>query len=94
MAISERTVEARISGRVQGVNFRSWTREQARSLGLSGWVKNERNGAVSALFSGDGEAVGTMIERLRAGPPMASVRDVEVKDIDPAETDGEFRITG
>ena len=94
MAISERTVEARVSGRVQGVNYRSWTREQARSLGLSGWVRNERAGAVRAMISGDGEAVGTMIERLRAGPPMASVREVEVQDVDPIEADGEFRIAG
>jgi acylphosphatase len=94
MGASERTVEARITGRVQGVSFRWWAREQARSLDLSGWVRNEHDGSVTARISGPAEAVGQMIERLRRGPPMASVRDVEIDDLDPVETDGEFRITG
>lgn len=94
MSNNERTVEARVTGEVQGVHFRRWTNDQARSLGLSGWVRNEPDGTVKVHFTGGAEAVGTMIERLRAGPPMASVREVEVQDVDPIEADGEFRIAG
>ena len=46
------TVRVRISGRVQGVWYRGWTVDEARRLGLSGWVRNRRDGSVEAVFSG------------------------------------------
>ena len=45
----ERAVRARISGTVQGVSYRVWTRGEAMRLGLTGWVRNERDGSVTAL---------------------------------------------
>jgi acylphosphatase len=70
-------VEARIRGRVQGVWFRQWTKGEAERRGLSGWVRNEPNGAVSALFAGPREAVDDMLVACRTGPPAARVDAVE-----------------
>jgi acylphosphatase len=71
-----RTVRVRIKGRVQGVCFRAWTERTASSLGLSGWVRNRRDGTVEALFSGASGRVGEMLDLCREGPPAAMVEDV------------------
>ena len=47
-----RTVRVRIAGRVQGVGYRYWTERVAGELGLTGWVRNRRDGTVEAVFSG------------------------------------------
>jgi acylphosphatase len=62
-----------ISGRVQGVWYRGWTVEQARSRDLAGWVRNRADGTVEALFCGPQETVRAMIEACRQGPPAARV---------------------
>lgn len=80
MTTRQRTVRVRISGRVQGVGFRAWTRSQSRSFGLVGWVRNEPDGSVSALISGQADSVSSMLERLRQGPPGASVSRIEAED--------------
>ena len=69
-------VLVRIEGRVQGVGFRYWVTREAARLGLDGWVRNRRDGAVEALFSGDGEAVRAMVSRCHHGPPVAVVTRV------------------
>jgi acylphosphatase len=74
----ERTVRVRIAGRVQGVSYRYWTRETAEALGLSGWVRNRRDGSVEALFSGAADEVAEMLQRCRDGPAAAVVDSVEV----------------
>jgi len=73
-----RTVRVRIEGHVQGVGFRYWTERAAAGLGLSGWVRNRRDGGVEAMFSGPAEDVAEMIERCHDGPPAAQVRFVKV----------------
>ena len=70
------TLRVRIRGRVQGVWFRGWTVDQARRLGLSGWVRNRLDGSVEAVFSGPEPAVRAAIELCRQGPPAALVREV------------------
>ncbi len=70
-------MQARATGRVQGVAFRAWTRARAETLGLSGWVRNNGDGSVSALFCGNEDAVETMIGDLWDGPGAASVTDVQ-----------------
>jgi acylphosphatase len=75
----------RVTGRVQGVFFRAWTREQARELGVSGWVRNCSDGSVEAHVEGDAEAVDRLIELLRMGPSGARVDDLAVRDADPEE---------
>lgn len=67
----------RIRGRVQGVWFRGWTSEQAKSRGLSGWVRNRVDGSVEALFIGPEPMVAAMIAACREGPPSAEVTRIE-----------------
>jgi acylphosphatase len=71
-------VRLRIAGRVQGVWYRGWTIDQARELGLDGWVRNRRDGSVEAVVSGPAEQVDDLIARCRMGPPAALVERVEV----------------
>jgi acylphosphatase len=74
---SEKTLRVIITGRVQGVCFRAWTFEEATRRNLSGWVRNRRDGAVEALFSGPPESVDEMLHVCRKGPPSARVDDIE-----------------
>jgi acylphosphatase len=74
--LEKRTVRVLITGRVQGVCFRTWTESTASALGLSGWVRNRRDGAVEALFSGAADRVGEMLGHCRQGPPAALVEEV------------------
>ncbi|MFW6279228.1 MAG: acylphosphatase [Bacillota bacterium] len=69
-----------ITGRVQGVGFRAFTRRNASQFGVKGWVKNLFDGRVEAVLSGGKDDVGQMINKLRQGPSMAMVQDIEVKD--------------
>jgi acylphosphatase len=73
----------RVTGRVQGVFFRAWTAEQARVLGICGWVRNAPDGSVEAHLQGEKWSVQRMIELLHRGPPSAEVDEVAVKDAVP-----------
>ncbi|MDQ8700254.1 acylphosphatase [Hyphomicrobium sp. LHD-15] len=77
-----RTEHVRIEGRVQGVGYRAWTRRTALSLGLTGWVRNRRDGSVEAVFQGPAEAVDTMIARCRRGPEMSDVSQVLLLEVE------------
>jgi acylphosphatase len=77
----------RVTGRVQGVFFRAWTREQAQALGVNGWVRNCPDGRVEAHVEGEEGAVDRMIEKMRRGPPSARVEDVRTWDVDPCDFD-------
>lgn len=81
----------RVTGRVQGVGFRWWAAGEAERLGLRGWVRNDRDGAVRALLIGPEAAVDAMLAALREGPRHARVDDVRST---PAGDDGStaFRI--
>jgi acylphosphatase len=67
-----------VSGRVQGVCYRAFTREAALELGLGGWVRNLPDGRVIAEIEGPREKVERLLEQLRIGPPRACVTDVNV----------------
>ena len=75
-------------GRVQGVFFRDSARREAERLGVAGWIANNSDGTVEAVFEGDEGAVETMIEFCRKGPGRADVERVEVTDEEPEGLDG------
>ncbi|MGA8571553.1 MAG: acylphosphatase [Desulfobaccales bacterium] len=66
-----------IEGRVQGVYFRAATRDEARALGLAGWVRNLADGRVEALFEGERPALEKMLAWCRQGPQYAYVVRLE-----------------
>ena len=69
-----------ITGRVQGVGFRFYMERKAREFGVTGWVRNRRDGAVEAVVQGTTGAVEAMIAWARRGPPSAVVAEVRVTD--------------
>jgi acylphosphatase len=81
------TVRVNITGRVQGVWYRAWTRQEAELRHLDGWVRNRLDGSVEAFFCGPEPQVTDMIKVCHTGPPMARVDDIQ---INPAEPDGEI----
>lgn len=68
-----------IRGVVQGVGFRFWTKGEATSRGLSGWVRNLDDGSVEALFEGEETAVKEMIEVSHQGPKYSEVNEVQTE---------------
>jgi len=78
-------VRVRITGRVQGVGYRDWTRAVARQLGLKGWVRNRVDDTVEALFAGEAATVDRMVAACRRGPSLARVDTVEVLPADAAD---------
>ena len=67
-----------ISGMVQGVFYRAFTRELAFALRLNGWVRNLRDGRVEALFEGDKRTIEQAIQQCYLGPSGARVANIEV----------------
>ena len=86
-----RNLRIRLTGRVQGVAFRDWMQGEARSLGLTGWVRNRRDGTVEATISGDPASIDDMLARCRHGPPAARVTDLAILSEDD-ETFADFEI--
>ncbi len=70
-------LQARVYGRVQGVGFRHFVWQQAQRLGLTGWVRNRRDGSVEVVAEGPRAALDQLLAALHEGPPAAWVRRVE-----------------
>ena len=83
----------RIYGRVQGVFFRNWAMDRARSLGVRGWVRNRRDGSVELLAFGTDEAVETLVAACRTGPPAARVERIEAEIVEGEGPPAGFRVT-
>lgn len=86
------SVAVHVFGKVQGVGFRAWTERVARGLGLTGWVGNEPDGSVRAVFTGTDQAVTAMLERVKEGPAGARVDRVATSPADPRDTEEDFRV--
>jgi acylphosphatase len=80
----DKAVEVRVTGMVQGVSFRAYTREQARGLGVTGWDRNEPDGSVAGHFEGPDHVVDALVEWCRHGPGYADVDDVSVTEAEPS----------
>lgn len=84
----KRRAHVYISGDVQGVSFRYYTRREAKRLGVKGWVRNLYDGRVEVLLEGEEVYIKRLIEWCRRGPPLARVREVEV---DWEDYEGEYK---
>lgn len=76
-----------VTGKVQGVFFRDFVRENAIRLGLTGWVRNISEGDVEMVVEGEKEKTLQLVEKLHQGPPAAQVKEVTVNWQAP---EGEF----
>jgi len=81
-----------VSGRVQGVWFRGATQEEARGLGVVGWVRNRRDGTVEVEAEGERGAVEALVAWAGHGPPGARVTHVETRWIAALGTEMEFEV--
>lgn len=77
-----------VSGRVQGVFFRDSCREEAQDAGVAGWVSNEDDGTVQALFEGAADDVERLVAWVHQGPGGAHVDHVDVRDAEPEGRSG------
>jgi len=68
-----------VHGRVQGVSFRMWVIDQARRLGLAGWVRNRHDGRVELLVKGPAERITELAALCWKGPELAKVDGVDVE---------------
>lgn len=80
------TRQLRITGHVQGVYYRASMAQQARALGVGGWVRNRRDGSVEALLTGPAEAVQALVEWAHRGPERARVQGVEATVVEGEQT--------
>jgi acylphosphatase len=79
------SMHLRISGRVQGVGYRAALQNAAQANGITGWVRNRRDGTVEAVLQGSPESIESVLAWARRGPPSARVSDLKAE---PAQ--GEF----
>jgi acylphosphatase len=81
-----------ITGRVQGVGYRYFAQEAAESLGLTGWVRNGWSREVELEAQGDPATLDLFIERLREGPPLSRVNDIDMHEIALVADDTSFEV--
>jgi acylphosphatase len=77
-----------VHGLVQGVFFRDTVRQRARSAGVGGWIRNNWDGTVEAVFEGEADAVQRLVDFCHAGPRGAQVVRVEVAEEVPEGLEG------
>ncbi len=88
--MERKRVRARVYGRVQGVAFREYTRQEAVRLGLSGWVGNRPDGTVEVVCEGASSQVDTLVAWLAIGSPFSQVSRVERTDESPRDDTPSF----
>ncbi len=76
------SVHVRVSGRVQGVFYRAFTKDRAAELGIKGWVRNIPGGGVEAVLEGERQKVGELLKRMKSGPSGAMVLGMELSELE------------
>ncbi len=85
-------VRAKIYGIVQHVGFRRFVRKHAQEMGLTGWIKNNLDGTVEAIFEGEDTMISDILEKCNKGPMLAMVDKVEIIEEDSKKEFDEFLI--
>jgi acylphosphatase len=85
-------VRATVRGRVQGVGFRAAAAEEARRLGLTGWVRNRLDGTVETLAEGPDADVDAFLDWLREGPSLAHVTGIDPEWLAPGGDGASFEV--
>lgn len=85
-------LKLRITGRVQGVSFRWYAKQQADALGITGYAKNLPDGSVEIVAEGPERKLEAFVAWCRKGPAAAQVQNVEIVSRGRAEGSGEFQI--
>ena len=88
----KKRVECAITGRVQMIMYRDFTKRNAQRLGLTGFVKNNSDGSVTAIAEGEKNDLRAFLKKLEKGPLLARVDYVEVVWKEPAGNFSDFRI--
>ncbi|MDA2922945.1 acylphosphatase [Patescibacteria group bacterium AH-259-L07] len=88
----EKQVKLKIYGQVQGVFFRMHTQRKAQRLGLGGWVKNEKDGSVTAIAVGEEDKLKEFINWAHHGSEFAQVDDIKIEWSEPKENFTNFEI--
>ena len=91
-SIEHMQLVAYVSGRVHGVGFRYFVRTAAKRLGVTGWVRNERNGTLCVVAEGPTNRLHHLVRALRTGPSLSSVDGVQCEWQEPTGTFNEFSI--
>lgn len=89
---NKKSVHAIVHGRVQGVCFRMETKRAADTYGVSGWVRNKRDGTVEAVFEGEAQKVDRMLEWCKTGSSLSTVDRVEAVSRTYSGTFNQFSI--
>lgn len=74
-------VHVRVSGRVQGVYYRAFTREKAIALGVKGWIRNVPGGGVEAVLEGERKQVGELLKSMKSRPTGSLVLGMELSEL-------------
>lgn len=75
-------VHVRVSGRVQGVFYRAFTRDRSAELGIKGWVRNIPGGGVEAVLEGERQKVGELLKLMKTGPAGSMVLGMEFAELE------------
>ena len=85
-------VHISVYGEVQGTGFRTWSKEQAEKLNLSGWTRKASDGSIEIFSQGEEEKINDFVSICWDGPNMAFIDEVLVKDTNPDDSFSAFEI--
>ncbi len=86
----QKRLQITIYGKVQGVYFRVYTKKHAQSLGIKGFVKNQKNGSVYIEAFGNDKRLKEFIEWLKKGPDEANVKKIDIKELSIDDKNGKL----
>lgn len=90
--MSNNSIRITITGKVQGVGYRSWVVRLAEKMGVCGWVRNVNLDKLEIMAVGKPALLDTFTAQCRVGPPLAVVKTFEIQAVKSQETLTDFRI--